>query len=395
VSKVIVFCADGTWDGPGQPDGSGSIADGAAPSNVFKLFANLSGVDTPESIALADEQERVLKDAGGTATQWSKYLHGVGDSDNLLVKLLGGTVGAGLIARIVRGYTFISRTYAAGDSIFIVGFSRGAYTARALAGMIASQGLLDQTQLPPSDKGAAYRLGTAVWNRWRATVLQTKPGLLDKLYGLVQDLPGFMSQTVTADQLVKVPIEMVAVWDTVGSLGIPVFTVQGSTLDVFQFADTVLSAAIARGVHAVAVDERRGDFTPTLWTPDPRVTQMLFPGCHGDVGGGYPMSNGECGLSDCTLQWMTKALADRGVVFLQAPSYPPAPDDRGPAHQPWQKLPWNLLPQTSRVFPVGLTLSKEVVARAAAAAVVPNPGLPPCAYAPANLASYMGGATVA
>ena len=85
--------------------------------------------------------------------QAAKYLHGVGDSDNFLVKALGGALGAGLITRIVRGYTYISRTYAAGDRIFIVGFSRGAYTARALAGLIAAKGLLDATKLDPTEQG--------------------------------------------------------------------------------------------------------------------------------------------------------------------------------------------------------------------------------------------------
>ena len=64
----------------------------------------------------------------------AKYLHGVGDSNNFLAKVLGGGFGEGLITRIVRGYTFVSRNYEDGDKIYLVGFSRGAYTARALAG---------------------------------------------------------------------------------------------------------------------------------------------------------------------------------------------------------------------------------------------------------------------
>ena len=99
--------------------------------------------------------------------QASKYLHGVGDSDNFLVKALGGTLGAGLVTRIVRGYTFISRNYAQGDKIFIVGFSRGAYTARALAGVIAAKGLLDATRVDLTEKETAYRLGAAVWYAYR------------------------------------------------------------------------------------------------------------------------------------------------------------------------------------------------------------------------------------
>ena len=108
MSKVLIFCADGTWNGPGEPDDDNTAA---PPTNVFKLFLNLAGADLPDTMLLAKEQERVLKAENGSVLQWAKYLHGVGDSDNFLAQLLGGTIGSGLIARIVRGYTFISRNY--------------------------------------------------------------------------------------------------------------------------------------------------------------------------------------------------------------------------------------------------------------------------------------------
>src|ERR1700679_2700488 len=115
----IVFCADGTWNRPGTDD---SADQPSYPTNVFKIFTNLEGVDSAETICEADEQERVAKDAAGATAQIAKYLHGVGDSDNILVKLLGGTIGTGTIARIVRGYTFVSRNYAPGARIFLIGF---------------------------------------------------------------------------------------------------------------------------------------------------------------------------------------------------------------------------------------------------------------------------------
>src|SRR5689334_20755436 len=101
MSKNIVFCADGTWNGPGQPDGD----DTASPaSNVFRLFLDLAGSDDAATMRLAKEQERSLAAADGSVAQVAKYLHGVGDSGNFLVKALGGALGAGLITRIVRGY---------------------------------------------------------------------------------------------------------------------------------------------------------------------------------------------------------------------------------------------------------------------------------------------------
>src|SRR4051794_1359889 len=102
MGKAIIFCADGTWNGPSEPEEHNP---GSPATNVFKLFLNLAGADTPDTLMLAQEQERVLSGLGGEARQHAKYLHGVGDSQNYLARLLGGTIGAGLIARIIRGYT--------------------------------------------------------------------------------------------------------------------------------------------------------------------------------------------------------------------------------------------------------------------------------------------------
>jgi hypothetical protein len=228
MSKSIIFCADGTWNGPGEPDSDDKTA---APTNVFKLFFNLDGRDTPNTSVLEKEQERVLSAADGTTQQHAKYLNGVGDSDNFLVKLLGGALGAGLIIRIVRGYTFISRNYVAGDKIFIVGFSRGAYTARALAGLIAAKGLLDATRLDLTDKVAAYRLGAAVWYEYLRSKLQANHSWLGRLEELVLDLPSFFKLPPQSGQLVAAPIEAVAVWDTVGALGIPEYDLKMRRLD--------------------------------------------------------------------------------------------------------------------------------------------------------------------
>ena len=130
LGKNIVFCADGTWGGPGA---AGSDTGAPVTTNVYKLFTNLAGRDTLDSLLLAKEQERIAYGPGGIVGQIAKYLHGVGDGDNYLVKLLAGIDGAGLIAR--------------------------AYAVRALAGLICAQGLLDSAKSDLTDKEAAYRLG--------------------------------------------------------------------------------------------------------------------------------------------------------------------------------------------------------------------------------------------
>jgi uncharacterized protein (DUF2235 family) len=388
MAKTIVFCADGTWDGPGQTD-----ADDGTPqtTNVFKLFFNLDGKDTPGTTLLADEQERVLHDAAGVEQQWAKYINGVGDSSNALVKLLGGTIGAGLIVRIVRGYTFISRHYLPNDSIIIVGFSRGAYTARALAGLICKKGLLDARKTDLTNKEQAYRMGSAVWYAYHRAAIQRKTNLLGELENLISDLPGFLMQPPADDLLVPADIEAVAVWDTVGSLGIPDFTLKETRLDAFQFADTALDPKVKRGFHAVSVDERRSDFTPTLWDTDPlRIKQVLFPGSHGDVGGGNPITDTESGLSDCALAWMMAQL-DPLVKFAQPLPHAPAPLPSGAGHEPWLDAPWNVLLRTARVFPLppGLALSRFLIARRKAGLVMAAPNALPSPYNPENLAGYL------
>lgn len=386
--KTIVFCADGTWNGPGQPEEQEE--QGGRRTNVFKLFLNLSGDLSPDSLRSADEQERTVVGADGKPTQIAKYLHGVGDSKNFLVRVLGGGGGAGLVTRIVRGYTFISRNFEPGDRIFIVGFSRGAYTARALAGLIVARGLLDPTQTDlAGDRAQAYRLGSAEWFTYRRGVLKEHKSLLRTLAEVAVDLPGFLQSPATAPRIADVPIEAVVVWDTVGSLGIPAYNLKTDTqLDAFQFADLVLSPKVRHGLHAVSVDERRSNFTPTLWDPDDRIVQVLFPGAHADVGGGYPDS--ESGLSDGGLQWVIGELTKLGVAFAATPAVALKPDPCGVAHSPWAQAPWTLLPTVHRTFPPGLAVHRSVVARLAGADRLRAAKLAP--YAPESLsAAYLAG----
>jgi len=383
MTKTIIFCADGTWNGPGRDLEDAPVQ--VQPSNVLKIYHWLSGRDTLESMGYAGEAERVETEESGAPVQAAKYLDGVGYAQNWLVKFLGGAFGAGIIARIVRGYTYISRTYLAGDRIVLVGFSRGAYTARALAGLIRDQGLLDATRLDLTDKEIAYRLGCAVWT---AHQRKTKEGFFERIESVLGDLPGFFTRMPDPADLLPAPIRTVAVWDTVGALGIPRYAGEDIRLDAFRFADLDLNPGVAQGLQALALDEERTDFTPTLWNQREGVTQVLFPGAHADVGGGYPMTGGESGLSDGALLWMQTRLAsgpDPVRFGLPAPGM--APCASGVAHQPWTALPYCVKPHARRQFPDfrGLVPDASVQARMDRSPVKPDPSLPPCAYAPGNL----------
>lgn len=96
----------------------------------------------------------------------------------------------------------------------------------------------------------------------------------------------------------KIDVTMVGVWDTVGAHGVPVFKIPGVSSSTLGFLHTGLRQSIRNAYHAVAIDEHREKFAPTLWTklsttvsaprPLESVEQRWFAGAHANVGGGYP-----------------------------------------------------------------------------------------------------------
>ncbi|WP_243438284.1 DUF2235 domain-containing protein [Fundidesulfovibrio soli] len=407
MAKFIVFCADGTWNGPDCEDADhDNLAD---ITNVLKLYRRLE-CDSPV-ISKDTEQECVLT-ASGSPVMVAKYLHGVGHSSNKLVRALGGAFGAGIIARIVRGYTFISRHYQDGDKIILVGFSRGAYTVRALAGMICAMGLLDAERMKLSDKDAAYHAGVATWSEYRREKMAV-PGLFEKITDFLKGFEKYLTTHPAEEnpderldavlqpfevylqkrfppiyRRLPIPIEAVAVWDTVGALGIPFYD-RDRRVDVFRFADTDLSGCVQHGYHAVSVDEVRRDFTPTLWAPDDRVDQALFPGAHSDVGGGYPIGDKESGLSDHALIWMINKLEGLELSFVDGWIDSLAPDAEGCAHEPWRHCAMPML-TSPRQFPAAPALGVHQSLRDRLGKMVKaDPDVPETPYAPGNLNGYI------
>jgi uncharacterized protein (DUF2235 family) len=350
MAKHIIFCADGTWNTV-NPDAETPPQDA---TNVFKLFNLLQGSVIPSTVKREDSDIVEIEKAKttGAVLQVAKYINGVGNSQSKIKRLFGGGFGAGLVQRIVRGYTFISRNYEPGDKIVIVGFSRGAYTARALAGMIASQGLLSQH----FNRGSvdAYKRGTQAWYRYRKSVKAKGESWLPDFATAILNLDvwDFISDDLTDADFIPVDIEAVAVWDTVGSMGIPKYDVDDNQMiDTFRFADVQLSPKVKHGLHAIALDEQRILFSPTLWEAAPNVKQMVFPGGHSDVGGGYK----EKGLSDAALVWILQELAQLQVQLSDWTALL-RPNPSAPAHQEWRALvghaagvrPFGHVPQLGR-----------------------------------------------
>jgi uncharacterized protein (DUF2235 family) len=269
MGKNLVLCCDGTWDSADQAKDpkTGEIC----VSNVLKMAVRM----------------KKRTDAG--TLQIVYYDQGVG-TGNAFDKFSGGVFGEGLEMNINDVYRFLIANYEPGDAIYLFGFSRGAYTARSIAGMIRRCGILRRENVRQyPDAKALYKSG----------VKASDPKALQ-----------FRKDFAIEDDT---RLQCVGVWDTVGALGIPVHGFQNFNEAKFGFLDTALSSAVKFAFHALSVDERRGPFKPTLWDSQPvagqTVQQAWFAGVHSDIGGGYP----EHGLSDLALNWMMDCAATAGA----------------------------------------------------------------------------------
>jgi uncharacterized protein (DUF2235 family) len=276
--RNLIVCCDGTWNTPDQQH------DGVAtPTNVYRLY-------------------NAIQPVGDDGTDQIAYYHpGVGSEGNWWQKLAGGGFGLGLTKNIMSGYRWLGGQYQTDDRIFLFGFSRGAYTVRSLAGMITHCGLLDLTQVEDGEVWGLVERATRAY-RERQDRSEWARGL--KFHGRGNPK--------------TVQIHYLGVWDTVGSLGVPNDLAILNLIDEFSnltFHDTKLNANVLNARHAVAIDERRLPFSPTLWTGKhartAAVKQVWFPGVHSDVGGGYA----EIGLSNLALQWMMEEAAALGLHF--------------------------------------------------------------------------------
>ena len=243
------------------------------------LDGTWSDANTHTNIAQIDA--RVPRRVGGVA-QEVRYLEGVGTGR--FDRLRGGILGMGLDDDIREAYSFIAAHHRSDDDrIHLIGYSRGAFAARSLAGMIAKCGILREADLPAK----------AVFARYRDT---KAPGLREMQEGEKPARTAEDELVLARSRLVR--IRFIGVFDTVGSLGIPGGIGRLINRRRYEFHDTRLSGLVDLACHAVAIDEHRKQFAPTLWTSVPipmpqhptRVEQRWFVGEHANVGGGGTMA---------------------------------------------------------------------------------------------------------
>ena len=269
-----------------------SDGDVQVPSNVTRIARAIKPIGTD--------------DKGNEVPQIVFYNNGVGTGSNFLEHYIGGATGNSITEHIKDAYSFICMNYNSGDEIFILGFSRGAFTARSISSLIRSIGLLTSKGLNDF---------VEIFQDWQ---YQNKPGWMTKYPD--RPWPGHkppVNEQYVRDLLRKemtrpdIPIKCVGVWDTVGALGIPQMALlpQPPSKD-FSFVNTEVEPNIEYAFQALALDEHRRSFSPTIWEkPEgqelPRqLKQCWFPGVHADIGGSYADTD----LSNLTLCWMVSNL---------------------------------------------------------------------------------------
>jgi len=342
--RIVILC-DGTSNRPdNHPEGE-SIA-----TNVWKLAGFLRNDDTQiiwyeagvgsdsSSTAIRAKRTQYLLSLTGFA-QGTKIFAGL----EMLIKLIESGFGIGISETIVNGYNTIVRLYRPGDQIYLIGFSRGAFAARCIAGVISRCGLLRAEY-------ARFAADVVQIYRTRANPDIDEPLRLDMAY------PGVGSRLEPKAKH-AVAVEFVGVFDTVASLGFPLWGWWFRASPVWQnLPFSTDPAKVCRAIyHALAMDERRAQFFPTLYTMPisgsrPAVLeQVWFRGAHGDIGGGYPRHD----VSDIPLRWMMDAMSQHGLKFRSEVTATLVPNPLGTLHDELVREPtWNLFGSWPRWHPV-------------------------------------------
>ena len=299
--RNIALCFDGTWNSD----------DRASPTNVVKT-----------------SQALVPRTAAGTR-QLRYYDRGVGTGR--FDRVRGGVVGLGLARNVELAYAWLSSHYRPGDRLFLFGYSRGAYTARSLAGLLGLCGV------PDPERCAAAGLQVADVALQGMAIYRLRPGAA-RSERAARHVETFAVTRGAGGRRQGPPatgppctVHFIGVWDTVGALGVPVTWLNWIGARRHRFHDVRLDRHIRHACHAVAIDEARRPFAPTLWTnrpaPGQNVEQLWFPGVHSDVGGGRPNT----ALSDRALLWMWARAHAAGLALRpDAVRAGMAPDELGP-----------------------------------------------------------------
>lgn len=294
-TRKLVLLFDGTWS---KPESDTNV------ERLRQLIASVDNVGNPQLV---------------------NYIPGVGVTHGL-AHWLGGAFGYGLAGNVLDGYRWLCETWQTNDDLYLFGFSRGAYTARSLAGMICKCGLLKRD----ADGNVQQAAIQNAYDFYRDTKIAPRDAAA----------VDFREQHSTS-----IRIHFIGVWETVGALGIPAI---GSWFPFararYEFHDTELSKIVRYAYQGLALDEHRADFAPTMWTRNPYtlkagetitskkieqidIEQRWFIGAHGDVGGGYRCDGAgrkPDPLPDLPLAWLQRKAINAGLAYNAV--FTPLPD---------------------------------------------------------------------
>ncbi|KAJ7806706.1 hypothetical protein B0H14DRAFT_3483888 [Mycena olivaceomarginata] len=309
--RLLIFC-----------DGTGQQTDAPAASPEKKTWAESARSWLPGAPAVdtqaTDHKEwvpasnvtrlcRIVADVdytkdGKEIEQMTFYQNGVATGAlTALGETWSGAFGVGLNENVCEAYVWLCLNWIPGDEIFIFGFSRGAFTARALSGLIFHLGIIDRSNL-----GEFHSIYDAYTKRaekpnhdqtWKSKQKELQDGLGCRDLDIVK-------------------VKVVGVWDTVKSLGLPENERVRRWIEAFgwdrrhAFHDAHTCENVENAFQALALDEKRAAFSPTLWslrssTAKTHLQQCWFPGAHSDVGGSYPDAQ-PFDSSDLSLMWMVR-----------------------------------------------------------------------------------------
>ena len=312
--RNVVLCCDGTANEFARHN-----------TNVVKLYSILPRGDT--QVSYYHPGLGTMEPSGALTTLARRT-----------TKLLGMAVGYGLANDIRDAYVFLMRNYVPGDRIFFFGFSRGAYTVRAVASLLHMYGLLPRG----NEAMVPYVIRMMMGIERARTSHANHDRLVGEYFQLARDFKDTMARRQCKPWFV-------GVWDTVSSVG--------WIENPLKLPYITNNPDIRIGRHAIAIDERRAFFRTHLWRAPsdaslPRgpidLKQVWFPGVHSDVGGGYAESESQ--LSKVALEWMLQEAKGAGLLVDEAREAEVlgrsgrryvAPDPKGPAHESLQGA-WHL-----------------------------------------------------
>jgi len=337
VPKRLILCFDGMWDKPPDP--------GTPPQPSLDFDRCPTPLSRPDSLPATN----VLKlyhsvlpytHDGRLQQKW----YDSGREAPWFRRFRDGAFGYGLDQTILQGYAYLIAAYEPGDDLFIYGFSRGAYVARSLVGLLSTAGLLSTTLLNPNSISRVRK--TAMPGNSAAPSHDLAQGLtdmvldpsnhsIDEAYRLYRnfhnDAHTSASTAFRRRATQHVTVTVLGILDTVGPLGVPTNALKWLNEHRYNFHDTELSPIVKQAYQALAIDEHRADHNATLWTSPPRsgqkIEQRWFTGAHGDVGGTYQDRD----LADCVLAWMQQRSILEGLA-VETSRILLKPNALGPLH---------------------------------------------------------------